>query len=75
MTDSDSSGESETSASDFSDFEEAIGGDEPVNEVHVELFCSLQPWLFGPSGRAVKAQERERERERKISNLHPADVS
>ena len=40
MTDSDSSSESATSASDFSDFEEAIedfeeaiGGDEPVNEV------------------------------------------
>ena len=62
MTDSDSSSESETSACDFSDFEEAIGGDEPVNEV--ELFCCLQPWRFGPSGR-----------ERKISNLHSADVS
>ena len=62
MTDSDSSSESETSACDFSDFEEAIGGDEPVNEV--ELFCCLQPWRFGPSGRAVEAQERERGRYR-----------
>ena len=62
MTDSDSSSESETSASDFSAFEEAIGGDEPINEV--ELFCCPQPWRFVPSGRAVEAQERERERER-----------
>ena len=64
MTDSDISSESETSACDFSDFEEAIGEDEPVNEV--ELFCCLQPWRFGPSGRAVEAQEREREREEDI---------
>ena len=71
MTDSDSSSESETSACDFSDFGEAIGGDEPVNEV--ELFCCLQQWRFGPSGRAVEGQERERER--KISNLRSTDVS
>ena len=62
MTDSDSSSErveSGTSASDFSAFEEAIGGDEPINEV--ELFCCPQPWRFVPSGRAVEVQERERE--------------
>ena len=33
MADSDSSSESSTSASDFSDLEEPIGGDEPVKEV------------------------------------------
>ena len=59
MTDSDSSSESETSASDFSTFEDGIGGDEPINEV--ELFCCPQPWHFVPSGRAVEVQERERE--------------
>ena len=62
MADSDSSGESATSASDFSDFEKAVGGDEPVNEV--ELFCGIQPWHFGPPGKAVETQERERERYR-----------
>ena len=72
MADSDSSSENATSASGFSYFEEAIGGDEPVNEV--ELFCCIQSWRFGPSGRAVETQEREKE-DIEISNLRSADVS
>ena len=59
MADSDSSSESSTSASDFSDFEEPIGGDEPVKEV--EPFCGIEPWRFEPPGRAVETQEREEE--------------
>ena len=57
MADSESSGESSTSASDFSDFKEAIGGIVPVNEA--EPFCGIQPWRFEPPGRAVETQERE----------------
>ena len=57
MADSDSSSESSTSVSDYSDLE-GLTTVELTDEV-LEPFTGIQPWCFEPPGRSGELQENE----------------
>ena len=58
MADSDSSSESSTSVSDYSDLE-GLTTVELTDEV-LEPFTGIQPWCFEPPGRSGELQEKRR---------------